>query len=324
MTSKASIGILGGAGYTGGELIRLLLRHPRAEIKFVFSRSKAGQPLYSTHHDLLGVTDLLFTGEESADRFRSVDFLFLALPHGESKVFLEKFAIPGSVRVIDLSNDFRHKLPWIYGLPEQNRNAIKTANRLANPGCFATAIELALLPLALAKQLNQVTVTGITGATGAGQSLSETSHFSFRDNNIQAYKTLTHQHVPEIETVLNTASQGTGIKVSFIPWRGDFSRGIFTSSVVQSGLTLKQARSLYQETYQSHPFVSVSESPIHLKAVVNTNRAQLEIQGGDGQLVIHSVIDNLLKGASGQAVQNFNLMMGYPESEGLDLKGSAF
>ncbi len=327
---KLKVGIIGGAGYTGGELVRLLLNHDHAEIVAVQSRSQAGKTLASVHRDLLGDTNLAFV--ENIKPFLSeLDALFLALPHGKAKAFLEENELKSSTRVIDLSQDFRLKnssklgsKEFVYGLPELHREQIKKATYIANPGCFATAIELALLPLAKAGSLHRAVVTGITGATGAGAQLSSTSHFSFRANNIQAYKTLTHQHMGEVEESLHFAAGTSDAKVSFVPWRGDFTRGIFVSAVVESKLSKTEALSMYQSFYESHPFVAVTGDAIDLKSVVNTNHAQIEINQEAGQLVIHVAIDNLLKGASGQAVQNFNLSFGLPEMSGLKLKGAAF
>jgi len=327
---KIRAGIIGGAGYTGGELIRLLVNHPAAEIAFVQSRSQVGHLVSSVHRDLLGVTALSFTDDKSVYSDPSLDVVFLAQGHGEARKFLEETKLPPQVRVIDLSQDFRlsttsafRDQKFVYGLPELNREKIKLSQFIANPGCFATAVQLALLPLSvIAGGGRRVSVTGITGSTGAGQKPSETTHFSFRANNIQAYKTLTHQHVAEIEESLNA-------RVSFVPWRGDFTRGIFVSAIVNRSEFLFPASAaetlaLYRTFYQTHPFISVTNEPIDLKAVVNTNRAHIEINQSGESLVIHAAIDNLLKGASGQAVQNMNLMMGVEETTGLQLKGVAF
>jgi len=324
---KIKVGIIGGAGYTGGELIRLLIHHPGSVVSFIHSRSNAGRPVHSIHQDLLGDTDLVFTDQLSQD----IDVLFLCLGHGESKKFLAETPIAPSIKIIDLANDFRLKKDavqgertFVYGLPELNREAIKTAGNIANPGCFATAIQLGLLPLAEAGLLQEAYTTGITGSTGAGQSLSATSHFSWRANNIQAYKTLTHQHLGEIGESLVQLQPGKDLDVNFVPWRGDFTRGIFISSTVHCDLSLEEMYVLYKEFYAGHPFTHVSKDPVFLKQVVNTNKAVIQLEKAGSKLVIHSAIDNLLKGASGQAVQNMNLIFGLDECAGLRLKPIGF
>ncbi|HYC39578.1 MAG TPA: N-acetyl-gamma-glutamyl-phosphate reductase [Chitinophagaceae bacterium] len=321
------VGIVGGAGYTGGELIRLLLRHPYVTISFVHSRSHTGDRVASVHQDLVGETDLIFGKELSPD----IDALFLCVGHGESRQFFEEFNPNAAIRVIDLSQDFRLRETnqvddrvFVYGLPELNRDAIRAARNVANPGCFASAIELALLPLARAGLLREVYTTGITGSTGAGQSLTATSHFSWRSNNIQAYKTLDHQHMGEILQALVQLQPAGDIGLSFIPWRGDFTRGIFTSSQLNCELSLEEALQLYNDYYASHPFVFVERSAIFLKQAINTNKCLIQLEKVDRRLVVHSALDNLLKGASGQAVQNMNLMFGFDESAGLHLKASYF
>lgn len=320
-------GILGAAGYTGGELIRLLRHHPDAEISFVHSRSHAGTPVHAVHQDLLGETDLFFT-DKSHDR---IDVLFLCLGHGESKKFLAENNLADHVRVIDLTSDFRpgghpqqQTRNFIYGLPELNREKIKMATYVANPGCFATTILLGLLPLAKAGLLDEIYTTGITGSTGAGQSLSQTSHFSWRANNIQAYKTLTHQHLAEIGEALLQLQPGNHIALNFIPWRGDFTRGIFVSSTLHCDLSLVEIKKFFLEYYNDHPFTLVSDEPIFLKQVVNTNKCVIHLEKAGSKLVVHSAADNLLKGASGQAVQNMNLMFGLDETTGLKLKANYF
>jgi N-acetyl-gamma-glutamyl-phosphate reductase len=307
-------GIIGGAGYTGGEMIRLLIRHPNVEIRFIHSKSNAGKPVYSAHEDLFGETELVFDAEWQSD----IDVLFLCLGHGEAKKFLDEAGSSfDGVLIIDLSQDFRLGVyPWVYGLPELNREAIRDAKAIANPGCFATAIELGLLPLAKAGLLKDVYTTGITGSTGAGQGLSPTGHFSWRANNIQAYKTLTHQHLSEIRQSL-----GSEAEVHFVPWRGDFTRGIFVSSQLRCG---EEVYGLYEEYYRGHPFTHVSRTPISLKQVLGTNKCLIQLEQEGDQLVVHSVLDNLLKGASGQAVQNMNLLFGLDETAGLQLKPTAF
>jgi N-acetyl-gamma-glutamyl-phosphate reductase len=326
MSTKIKIGIIGGAGYTAGELIRLLIHHPNANIVFVHSNSNAGKPLHAVHNDLIGDTDIVFTDKIVKD----VDVVFLCVGYTEARKFLQENTIAATTKIIDLSHDFRldahnniSDRKFIYGLPELNREKIKDANNIANPGCFATCIQLGLLPLAKEKALNTIHTTGITGSTGAGQSMQATSHFSWRVNNIQAYKTLSHQHDDEIKQSLQQL-QGAESTLHFVPWRGDFARGIFVTSYCQSNLTLDEANALYKKYYASHPFVHVSDVMIDLKQVVNTNKAVINIEKVDDQLVIHSAIDNLLKGASGQALQNMNLMFGLEENAGLNLKASKF
>lgn len=324
---KIRVGIIGGAGYTGGELIRLLINHPDVELVFVHSNSSAGKPLYAVHQDLVGETTQKFTDSLAFE----IDCLFLCTGHGEARKFLEANPPAAGVKIIDISNDFRlqenaqfRDTKFVYGLPELNREAIRTAAAIANPGCFATAIQLGLLPLAKAGLLDEVYTTGITGSTGAGQSLSSTSHFSWRANNIQAYKTLTHQHLGEIGESLLQLQPESDIDISFVPWRGDFTRGIFISSTLHSDLYYDDIMQLYRQYYEEHPFTVVSETPIFLKQVVNTNKAVIQFEKIDNKLVVHSAIDNLLKGASGQAVQNMNLLFGRDERRGLQLKANFF
>lgn len=393
--AKIPVGIVGGAGYTGGELLRILLNHPQVEIAFVHSNSQTGKLVSSVHQDLVGETDLRFGswfgpsaiaqdklgafapahhdnvapchGEQLAGQRESAGLqaspnhdstdchgeqleigsdserstvspnhdpiVFLCLGHGEARKFLEANPLSETVRVIDLSNDFRlsgkntfGERKFMYGLPELNRDAIRTAHNIANPGCFATAIQLGLLPLAQAGLLGEVHTTGITGSTGAGQSLSATSHFSWRVSNIQPYKTLTHQHLGEIVQSLQQLQpdyEGSS-RLHFVPWRGDFSRGIFVSSVVEINLSLDEITALYQAFFLDHPFTHLVTEPLHLKMVTNTNKCLIQLEKDGNQLVIHSAIDNLLKGACGQAVQNMNLMAGLPEDTGLRLKGNGF
>lgn len=317
-------GIIGGAGYTGGELIRLLIHHPYVSISFVQSRSNAGKPLHSVHHDLIGETNLVF-GDGPVNE---TDVLFLCMGHGESRKFLEAHTIDAHVKVIDLSQDFRlaanavhGNRKFVYGLRELNKEAIRSSDSIANPGCFATAIQLGLLPLAKAGLLAEVYTTGITGSTGAGQGLSATSHFSWRANNIQAYKTLSHQHIAEMHQSLEQLGCAAP-KINFIPWRGDFPRGIFTSSTVNCNETFDTMVQLYQDFYKDSPFTIISREEIHLKQVVNTNKCVIQLEKVNDKLVIHSAIDNLLKGASGQAVQNMNLLFGLDEKTGLNLKST--
>lgn len=325
--SKAKIGIIGGAGYTGGELIRLLIHHPDVAVSFIHSRSNAGKPVSAVHQDLVGDSDLKFSDEIKDD----IDVLFLCLGHGESKKFLSENKIADKIKIIDLANDFRLKeksslgnREFIYGLPEINKDQIRSAQNIANPGCFATTIQLGLLPLAKEGLLKDVYTTGITGSTGAGQSLSQTSHFSWRANNIQAYKTLTHQHLSEIgESLLQLQPKGD-IELSFVPWRGDFTRGIFVSSTLSCDLSLEELYKLYTGFYKDQPFVHVSKESIFLKQVVNTNKTVIQLEKAGSKLVVHSALDNLLKGASGQAVQNMNLILGLNETAGLKLKAAGF
>ncbi len=338
-------GIIGGAGYTGGELIRLLIHHPGVSVSFIHSRSNAGKPVHSVHQDLFGDTDLKFTSQVSPNggdlEGADIDVLFLCLGHGESKKFLTENKISDGVKIIDLANDFRlnkdasYQLPvtgnqkpanrnFVYGLPELNREKISKANNVANPGCFATTIQLGLLPLAKAGLLKEVYTTGITGSTGAGQGLTSTSHFSWRENNIQAYKTLTHQHLGEIGESLKQLQPANDIAVNFVPWRGDFTRGIFVSSQVHCDESLVELNKLYEDFYAGHPFTHLTKEPVFLKQVVNTNKCIIQLEKAGSVLVVHSVADNLLKGASGQAVQNMNLMFGLEETMGLYLKPAGF
>lgn len=321
---KINIGIIGGAGYTGGELLRILLNHPQVNINFVNSKSQAGKPVYSTHSDLVGDTDLLFTDQMPFD---DVQAIFLCSGHNESKVFLAENTIPESLKIIDLSTDFRDQSNgFVYGLPELQRDLIKTATKIANPGCFATSIELALLPLANAGLLNEdVHVSAVTGSTGAGQSLSATTHFSWRNNNISIYKAFTHQHLKEINQSIKTLQPAFGKSVNFIPYRGNFSRGIMANVYTKFAGTIEEAKELYKNYYASHPFTHLSEaSEIDLKQVVNTNKCIIHLEKHDDNLLITSIIDNLTKGASGQAVQNLNLVFGLEETTGLKLKSVGF
>jgi N-acetyl-gamma-glutamyl-phosphate reductase len=327
MASKIKIGIVGGAGYTGGETIRILLNHPNVQLNFVHSKSNADKPLASIHADLVGETDIRFASEIS----NNIDALFLCVGHGEAKKFLAETAVAEKIKVIDLSQDFRLKdkevignRKFIYGLPEINKQEIESAGNIANPGCFAIAIQLGLLPLAKAGLLNDIYTTGITGSTGAGQGLNATSHFSWRANNIQAYKTLQHQHLGEIGQSLTQLQSSGRIDLNFVPWRGDFTRGIFISSQLTSDLGLDELNKLYEDFYADQPFTSITKEPLFLKQVVNTNKCIIQLEKVGNKLVIHSVIDNLLKGASGQAVQNMNLLFGLDETTGLKFKANYF
>ncbi|MCK6618502.1 MAG: N-acetyl-gamma-glutamyl-phosphate reductase [Cyclobacteriaceae bacterium] len=321
MGNKVRVGIVGGAGYTGGEAIRILLNHPVAEIVFVHSRSHVGQPVSMVHHDLTGEINLKFTGSVS----HTVDVLFLCLGHGESRKFLLDHELPTDLKVIDLSNDFRlgdsvSGREFVYGLPELNRDKIRSAQNVANPGCFATAVQIGLLPLAAQGLLTEVYATAITGSTGAGQRLQDTTHFSWRANNISAYKTLTHQHVGEINRSLKQLQPAFDGSLHLVPWRGDFTRGIFVSSVVTVNKSLTEIKSLFNGYYAYHPFVILADEMINMKQAVNTNKCYVFLELTGDKLVVHSAIDNLVKGASGQAVQNMNLMFGLEETEGLKLK----
>lgn len=320
--NKIKIGIIGGAGYTAGELLRILIHHPLAEIVFVHSKSNSGKKIYDVHDDLFGDTDLMFS-----DYFHNqVDVVFLCVAHGESKELAKQF--DKSIKIIDLSQDFRlisDGNSFVYGLPELNREVIKTAQHIANPGCFATAIQLALLPLAEKKLLqSDVHITCTTGSTGAGQSLSETSHFTWRQNNLSVYKAFTHQHLAEIGQSIVYAQPDFQQSINMIPQRGAFTRGIMASMYLTCEKSLEDIQNIFERKYEKHPFVFVSKRNIHLKQVVNTNKCLLYLEKHDDKLLIVSIIDNLLKGASGQAVQNMNLLFGLEETTGLKLKPSAF
>lgn len=327
---KIKAGIIGGAGYTGGEMLRILVNHPNVEIAFVNSTSNAGNLISDVHTDLIGETDLKFVSDIPQD----IDVLFLCVGHGDAKKFLAANPINDNIKIIDLSQDFRldenrnSKIlnrNFIYGLPELNRDQIKSAKNIANPGCFATCIQLGLLPLA-AKGLiqNEVHINATTGSTGAGQSLSTTSHFSWRNNNLSIYKAFEHQHLNEIGESLLQLQPSLLHALNFIPQRGAFPRGILASMYLESDLTLTEAQTIYEEYYSSHPFTHVSRNNIDLKQVVNTNKALVHVEQHGNKLFIISIIDNLLKGASGQAVQNMNLMFGLEETTGLRLKASGF
>jgi N-acetyl-gamma-glutamyl-phosphate reductase len=316
-------GIIGGAGYTAGELIRILLRHPEVELDFIYSTSSAGKPVASIHQDLLGETALEFSGQINPQ----VDVVFLCLGHGNSIKFLEENSFSEGTKVIDLSTDFRitgdHS--FVYGLPELNRKKILSAQYIANPGCFATAINLAILPLAAENLLKEeVHINAVTGATGAGTSLSETTHFSWRDNNFSAYKAFEHQHLAEISQSVKGLQNDFSRTLNFIPNRGNFSRGIHCTAYTHYNGKLEDIKALYRNFYEDARFTFVVEEELHLKQVVNTNKCLVRLQQFGDKLLITSVLDNLLKGASGQAVQNMNLMFGMDESTGLNLKASYF
>lgn len=319
------IGILGAAGYTGGELIRLLLNHPEAEIVFANSESNAGNLVANVHEGLLGDTDLRFTSEMPFDK---VDVVFFCFGHGKSEQFLREHTIPAHVKIIDLAQDFRLAAPdndYVYGLPEINRERIAAAQHVANPGCFATCIQLGLLPAAkLGIVKGDIAVNAITGSTGAGQKPGATTHFSWRNNNMSIYKAFCHQHVPEICQSLKQVQGEQDAEIDFIPYRGDFARGIFATEVVKTDMPLEQIIEAYKAFYKDAPFTHYVDNAIDMKQVVNTNKALVHCDKFGNKLLITSTIDNLLKGAVGQAVQNMNIMFGVEETMGLRLKGSAF
>ncbi|MDM1050126.1 MULTISPECIES: N-acetyl-gamma-glutamyl-phosphate reductase [Sphingobacterium] len=337
---KIKVGIVGSAGYTGGELLRILIFHPQVDIVFANSASNAGNKLSDVHNDLFGDTDLTF----SSDFHSNIDVLFLCVGHGDAKKFLDANPVDPSVKIIDLSQDYRLRAntayqgkDFVYGLPELNKDKIKEAQYIANPGCFATNIQLALLPLASKGLLpEQIHVNATTGSTGAGQKPSATTHFSWRNNNLSAYKSFEHQHLQEISESLDQLQEGflsTGEgslleraaeKINFIPQRGDFARGIFSAIYVDFDLSEAAAYELYESFYANHPFTHVSKANIDLKQVVNTNKSIIHLEKHDNKLLILNATDNLLKGASGQAVQNMNLMFGLDEREGLRLKSVGF
>ena len=318
-------GVIGGAGYTGGELLRILVNHPDVEIEFVNSNSNAGNKLYTVHEGLIAETDMVFTDQLPLEK---IDVLFSCLGHGDTKKFLESHTVPANVKIVDFTQDHRIKAEgndFVYGLPEMNREQIKGAMHIANPGCFATAIQIGLLPLAKAGLLtNEINTTAITGSTGAGQKPSATSHFSWRNNNISVYKAFEHQHLLEIRQSLTQLQGKFDTELNFIPVRGDFARGIFVSTYMTSDLTIEQAYDLYNDFYKDAAFTFVAEGNIDLKQVVNTNKAVVSLQKHGNKLLVLSAIDNLLKGAAGQAVQNMNLLFGLDEKAGLKLKPSAF
>jgi N-acetyl-gamma-glutamyl-phosphate reductase len=319
---KIKVAIEGAAGYTAGELLRILLFHPFVDVKYVHSESNAGKPVCSVHKDLLGETELIFNDID----FNDTDVVFLCKGHGQSVKFLAQTNLPDHVKIVDLSTDFRDESNgFIYGLPELQREKIKTARLLANPGCFATSIELALLPLASAGMLkNEVHITSITGSTGAGQSPTETTHFSWRNNNVSVYKPFRHQHLKEIGMCINMLQPGFKKSVNLVPVRGNFSRGILTSCYTECSASQAEIDKLYHDFYQSHPFTIISQENPDLKQVVNTNKCIIYLERFEDKLYILSLIDNLVKGASGQAVQNMNLMFGIPEDTGLHLKSIGF
>ncbi|OYX24176.1 MAG: N-acetyl-gamma-glutamyl-phosphate reductase [Flavobacteriales bacterium 32-35-8] len=322
------VGIIGGAGYTAGELLRLLINHTETEINFVYSTSNAGNKISSVHQDLLGDIDIKFTDTINPN----VDVLFLCLGHGNSVKFLLANSFSDTTKIIDLGNDFRlekdkefNGKSFVYGLPELQKDAIKKADYIANPGCFATAIQLALLPLAQQNLLgDDVHVNAVTGATGAGTSLSETSHFPWRDNNFSYYKPFTHQHLGEINQSVKQLQNNFSSEILFMPNRGNFSRGIFATVYTNFEGSLEEAKELYKSFYKDAKFTFVSDEVLHLKQVVNTNKCLIHLHKHNNKLLVTSIIDNLLKGASGQAIQNMNLMFGLEETTGLQLKATYF
>lgn len=320
-----NVGVVGGAGYTAGELVRILIHHPQVNIVFINSSSNAGNPIEEVHSGLIGETDLVFTDELPFDK---VDALFLCSAHGDSKKFMEAHTIPATLKIIDLSTDYRESRPdhtFVYGLPELNHEAISKANRIANPGCFATAIQLALLPLAKNHLLkDEVHVNAITGSTGAGVKPSSTSHFSWRNNNISIYKPFGHQHLQEIGQSLHQLQPGFNLPVNFIPVRGNFTRGIYVTAYTRYEGSLQEAIQLYTDYYAESAFTFVTTKNPDMKQVVNTNKGIVYLEKHGDKLLVVSMIDNLLKGASGQAVQNMNLMFGLDEKAGLNLKATGF
>ena len=318
------VGILGGAGYTAGELIRLLINHPEAEIVFVNSESNAGNLLTDVHEGLYGDTDMCFT---DAMPFDDVDVVFFCFGHGKSEAFLKEHTIPANVKIIDLAQDFRIKgeHDYVYGLPELNKAEIAKAQHVANPGCFATCIQLALLPAAKLGLLTEdVVVNAITGSTGAGQKPAATTHFSWRNNNLSIYKAFKHQHIAEIRQSLAQAQGNLDAAIDFIPYRGDFARGIFATSIIRTQAAGSDVIAAYKDFYKDAAFTHYCENAIDLKQVVNTNKCLVHVDDFDGKILVTSAIDNLLKGAVGQAVQNMNMMFGIDECAGLKLKASAF
>lgn len=320
------VGIIGGAGYTAGELMRILLGHPDAEVCYIHSTSNAGNKVSDVHKDLLGDTMLVFDGGEM--KFDGLDVIFLCMGHGKSVEFMQENQLPENLKVIDLSNDFRLNAPgneFVYGLPELNMEAIKTAKYIANPGCFATGIQLALLPLAARGVIkDEIHVNAVTGSTGAGQKPTRTSHFSWRNGNVSAYKIFAHQHLGEMNQSLNQLQSSYSPSMNFIPIRGNHTRGIYATAYTQFDGTLEEAQNIYEAYYGEHAFVHLSDENPDLKMVVNTNKCVLHLEKHGDKLLIISVTDNLIKGASGQAVHNMNLMFGLEEKTGLYLKPSGF
>lgn len=322
------VGIIGAAGYTAGELLRILIHHPQVALAYAQSGSNHGRPLHSVHKDLLGDTDLIFAQEPHFE----VDVIFLCSGHGKSRAFLDNYKVPDTVKIIDLGNDFRLNADkeyagrnFLYALPELNKDKIQTAQNIANPGCFATCIQLALYPLAAQGLLqDEVHVSATTGSTGAGQKPTNTSHFSWRSSNFSSYKMFTHQHLAEITESLQKLQKGFNQFINFVPYRGTFTRGILATVYTKTNKSIEELQALYQDYYKEAVFTHTSDTPIDLKQVVNTNKALLYIEKHHDKVVITSIIDNLLKGASGQAVENMNLMFGLPAHTGLGLKSVGF
>ena len=320
------IGIVGGSGFTGGELIRILLNHPKFKIKFIYSISQNGKNIHEIHPDLLGKTDIIFSDHITTD----IDVLFLCLGHGKSKFFLDNYNFKSDMIIIDLSSDFRlinnnkyKSRNFLYSLPEFNREKIKQSKSIANPGCFATAIQIGLLPLLVNNLIkNDIHVNAITGSTGAGKMSSDTNNFNWRNNNLSIYKPFNHQHLNEIYQTLNIL--GNDSKIYFVPYRGNFTRGIFTSIYMKFDHEIEDIKIIYEDFYENHPFTFLSKNDINLKEVINTNNCHLKIEFHENIIHITTVLDNLLKGASGQAVQNLNIIYGYEESLGLNFKGSIY
>ena len=320
------IGIVGGSGFTGGELIRILLNHPKFKIKFIYSLSQNGKNIHEIHPDLLGKTDIIFSDQITTD----VDVLFLCLGHGKSRIFLDKYNFKSDTIIIDLSSDFRlinnnkyKSRNFLYSLPEFNREKIKQSKSIANPGCFATAIQIGLLPLLVNNLIkNDIHINAITGSTGAGKISSDTNNFNWRNNNLSIYKPFHHQHLNEIYQTLNIL--GNDSKIYFVPYRGNFTRGIFTSIYMKFDHEIEDIKIIYEDFYKNHPFTFLSKNDINLKEVINTNNCHVKIQFHESIIHITTVLDNLLKGASGQAVQNLNIIYGYEESLGLNFKGSIY
>ena len=320
------IGVVGGSGFTGGELIRILLNHPKFKIKFIYSLSQNGKNIHEIHPDLLGKTDIIFSDQITTD----VDVLFLCLGHGKSRIFLDKYNFKSDTIIIDLSSDFRlinnnkyKSRNFLYSLPEFNREKIKQSKSIANPGCFATAIQIGLLPLLVNNLIkNDIHINAITGSTGAGKISSDTNNFNWRNNNLSIYKPFHHQHLNEIYQTLNIL--GNDSKIYFVPYRGNFTRGIFTSIYMKFDHEIEDIKIIYEDFYKNHPFTFLSKNDINLKEVINTNNCHLKIEFHENIIHITTVLDNLLKGASGQAVQNLNIIYGYEESLGLNFKGSIY
>ena len=314
------VGVVGSSGYVAGELVRCLVHHPKVEIDFLYSHSNAGKPVSDIHTDLIEYSDLVFTQVINPE----TDIVFLCTGHGNSSKFLSEHKFSKNTKIIDLSNDFRvNNDKFVYGLVEHNRELIKKSNYVANPGCFATAIQLGLMPLASINSLNEdVHINAITGSTGAGQSLSETSHFTWRNNNISVYKAFQHQHIPEIKQTIEALQNDFNSELNLIPVRGNFTRGIFTTIYTKSSLSEAELVDLYNDYYKKEPFVFISNNQIDLKQVVNTNNCIIQVQKIGDKVLVTSIIDNLLKGAAGSAIQNMNLMFGLEETTGLKYKGS--